>query len=292
MPQRLIRDDMLDSERVLGVPVEARWLFVAVLLSADDVGLFEATAFKLARRADVRREHAEALLQQLADCDLVRLYEVDGKRYGFVPRFHQRLQIKRAKHPLPPVALLKDDDDALKKIKHLAVNPTVESSGPPLSTAGQPPEPEPEPEGKEIGPGSLRSPVPVAGAVAPSAVKVPKVKDDDKPWLQVAERCPHVKLVALYHELLPTLARVSVWDERRQAYSRARWREQAFQEQWPDETAGLRYFAKFFRYVSAKCPHLMGQSPPREGGAVFTADLEWLLRPTNFRKTVEGKYER
>lgn len=151
MPCRLIRDEMLDSERVLGLPVEARWLYVTILLSADDLGLFEATSFKLARRADIKRETGEKLLAMLADSDLVRLYDVEGKRYGFIPRFRQRIQIKRLKHPAPPDALMQDDQDALNKIKHLACKTTVGqqlNNGFPSVAQPSEPEPEPEPEHK------------------------------------------------------------------------------------------------------------------------------------------------
>jgi hypothetical protein len=146
----LIRDDMLESERVLALPVEARWLYVTILLSADDIGLFEATAFKLARRSDIKRETGERLLTMLADSDLVRLYEVNGKRYGFIPRFRQRIQIKNLKHPAPPDALMCDDADALNKIKNLASKTTV---GQPLdnscATVGQPSEAKAKLEAKE-----------------------------------------------------------------------------------------------------------------------------------------------
>jgi hypothetical protein len=138
---------MLDSERVLALPVEARWLYVTILLSADDLGLFEATSFKLARRADIKREAGEKLLTMLADSDLVRLYDVGDKRYGFVPRFRQRIQIKRLKHPPPPDALMQDDQDAINKIKHLTCKTTVgQQLNNRLPSVAQPSEPEPEPE--------------------------------------------------------------------------------------------------------------------------------------------------
>lgn len=153
MPNRMIRDGILESEAVLSLPVEARWLYVTILLSADDVGLFEATPFKLARIADVRRELADRLMTMLADSDLVRLYEVKGKRFGFIPRFGQRLQIKRIKHAAPPDALLSDEPDTLNKIKDLASKTTVDhgcaSAGQRKSTVAQRPEPEPEPEVEE-----------------------------------------------------------------------------------------------------------------------------------------------
>jgi hypothetical protein len=161
MPQRLIRDGLLDSEAVLSVTVEARWLYVTIILSADDLGLFEATPFRLARIADLKREHAEKLVQQLIDVDLIRTYQVGRRQLGFIPKFGQRLQIKRAKHPLPERSLLADDPDALLKVDELLRLSTkekspnnqrhnIKSNGESrFSTVGQPPEPEPEPELRE-----------------------------------------------------------------------------------------------------------------------------------------------
>jgi hypothetical protein len=143
MPNRLLREGLMESERVLSVPVEARWLFVIIVLSADDLGLFEATEFKLARRADVRREHVDKLMQTLLEADLIRLYQVEDKRYGFIPRFRQRIRIKRPKYPLPSEALMSDDQDALSKIKGLGSSPSDAhqlSNG--WATDGQPPEAE------------------------------------------------------------------------------------------------------------------------------------------------------
>jgi hypothetical protein len=71
MPARLIRDGLLDSEAVLSLPIEARWLYVSILLSADDVGLFEAIPFRLARRAGISIDAAESGLGLLASFGLV-----------------------------------------------------------------------------------------------------------------------------------------------------------------------------------------------------------------------------
>ena len=129
MPARLIRDDILESERVQTLPVEARWLFVSVLLTADDVGLLELTPFKMARQSGLDIKMVPALIQLLADVDLIRCYEAGEKRYGFIPRFRQRLQIKRCRHPLPPASLMADDKDAINKINDLASIPTVDYRG-------------------------------------------------------------------------------------------------------------------------------------------------------------------
>jgi hypothetical protein len=136
---------MLESERVHSVPVEARWLFAVVMLLADDVGLFEVNWFKLSRKSGIDQKVCEKLLPLLADADLVRMYQASGKTYGFVPRFGQRLQIKRVRHPIPPAALYADDEDASKKFNDLAAKARLANGGAPLSSAAQRPEPEPEP---------------------------------------------------------------------------------------------------------------------------------------------------
>ena len=106
MAQRLIRDGLLGSERVQGLPVEGRWLFVAMMLMADDLGLLELNSFKVCREANLNDKVVEKLLGMMVDVDLIRVYEKQGKRWAYIPKFGQRLQIKRAKCPLPPMELL------------------------------------------------------------------------------------------------------------------------------------------------------------------------------------------
>jgi hypothetical protein len=146
MAHRLIRDSMLDSDRVQFLPLEGRWLFVTMLLQADDLGLLELNGYLLSRKANMDANVVNSMLTLLADADLIRVYEVSGKRYAFIPRFRQRLQIKRSRHPLPPSSLMSDDTDALNKINNLGSNPRLDNGAPRLSTCVQPPEPEPEPE--------------------------------------------------------------------------------------------------------------------------------------------------
>jgi uncharacterized protein YdaU (DUF1376 family) len=107
--------------------------------------------------------------------------------------------------------------------------------------------------------------------------------------------CPHEKLIALYHELLPTCTKVVEWNAQRQALMRARWREKAKStaKNWgyTTEQQGLACWRKFFGWCAAS-DFLTGNAPGREGGAPFVATLEWLIRPTNFAKVVEGNYHR
>ncbi|HEX7115387.1 MAG TPA: hypothetical protein VF193_09655 [Steroidobacter sp.] len=96
--------------------------------------------------------------------------------------------------------------------------------------------------------------------------------------------CPQEKIIDLYHEILFMCPKVKDWHETRQALLRARWRSHPKRQ-------NLDWWRKFFEYV-AKSKFLTGQTEPRNGSPPFIADLEWLLRPSNFAKVIEGKYER
>lgn len=96
--------------------------------------------------------------------------------------------------------------------------------------------------------------------------------------------CPHEEIIALYHQHLPMLTQVRVWNDRRKALLRARWREDA-------ERQSLDWWEDFFKYV-AGCRFLLGHGPSRDGQAPWQADLEWLVNPSNMTKVIEGKYAR
>lgn len=104
--------------------------------------------------------------------------------------------------------------------------------------------------------------------------------------------CPHAKIREMYHETLPELPRAVTWAENRQELLKTRWREtweRLRQADHPhDEEALLAWWKAFFARVRAS-PFLMGKVVDR-GGKPFFADLEWLVRPTNYAKVLDGKY--
>jgi uncharacterized protein YdaU (DUF1376 family) len=103
--------------------------------------------------------------------------------------------------------------------------------------------------------------------------------------------CDHKAVIKLYHQNLPTMRRVEVWNETRAGYLRQRWREVAAElAQEKDITADdvLNWWAEFFLSVG-KSRFLTGKVNSKDGRA-FVADLEWILKPSNFAKIVEGKY--
>jgi len=97
-----------------------------------------------------------------------------------------------------------------------------------------------------------------------------------KPPRKAMPPCPHDDIIALYHEVLPTLRAVMTWDGMRPKHLRTRWRE-------APERQSLDWWRKFFVYVG-QSDFLMGRVKD------FTADLEWLISPKNFAKVIEAKY--
>ena len=105
--------------------------------------------------------------------------------------------------------------------------------------------------------------------------------------------CDHKAVIGLYHELLPICPRVEVWNEVRSGYLRSRWREVAtdLAKSGPvTKDAILGWWRDFFGHV-ATSPFLTGKVSSKDR-TTFLADLEWLVRPGNFAKIIEGRYHR
>lgn len=106
MPDRMIRDELLTSERYWSATIEAQRLFIHLLLKIDDVARFSGKNYTIRSACfpgqAIEPAKIEKLLAELQDIDLIRLYEVNGERFIFVPRFKQRLRFPKSKYPAPP----------------------------------------------------------------------------------------------------------------------------------------------------------------------------------------------
>jgi hypothetical protein len=103
--------------------------------------------------------------------------------------------------------------------------------------------------------------------------------------------CNHQAVINLYHQHLPTLRKVEVWNTARQGYLRQRWREVAAdisQSRPATHEEILDWWAGFFQHIN-KSKFLTGKVNSKDGRA-FLADLEWIIKPSNFAKIIEGKY--
>lgn len=103
--------------------------------------------------------------------------------------------------------------------------------------------------------------------------------------------CEHKAVIGLYHQHLPTLRKVEVWNTTRHGYLRQRWREVAIELSQGKKIKTddvLIWWSDFFQHIGYS-KFLTGKINGKDGRA-FTADLEWILKPSNFAKIVEGKY--
>jgi uncharacterized protein YdaU (DUF1376 family) len=96
-----------------------------------------------------------------------------------------------------------------------------------------------------------------------------------------ADGCPHAEIVAAYHDILPANPRIRTWSGSRPKNLRARWREDPKRQT-------VDYWCRFFRHVAAS-EFLTGRKVDREGRP-FLPGLDWLVKPDNFAKVIEGRY--
>lgn len=93
--------------------------------------------------------------------------------------------------------------------------------------------------------------------------------------------CPHQTLVNLYHEKLSQLPKVQKLTDARKGQLRSLWQEHP----------SLNWWERYFEYI-AQSDFLCGRADGRNGQPPFVADLEWITKPSNHAKIIEGKYHR
>lgn len=94
-----------------------------------------------------------------------------------------------------------------------------------------------------------------------------------------ADQCPHQEILDAYHKILPSLTRMRTWNGERPKNLRARWREDT-------ERQSIQWWEELFKYIS-KSDFLMGRTEKP-----FTNTLDWIIKPTNFNKIIEGRYHK
>ena len=111
MPDRVVRDELLDSDRFLWLPSDTdRLCYVGLLLRCDDFGNLEGGPRRLFRffasfAQTKTEESAGATIIHLADADLIRRYEADGREFFHIPRFRTHRQYLVRKVPASPWCL-------------------------------------------------------------------------------------------------------------------------------------------------------------------------------------------
>jgi len=102
--------------------------------------------------------------------------------------------------------------------------------------------------------------------------------------------CPHDVIIKMYHNILPELRQIEVWNDTRKSYLKQIWKEILKQHNLKTRQEGIDYFNELFQFVR-QSPFLMGKVDRKEGKP-FQADLEWIIKPTNFVKIIERKYHK
>lgn len=96
--------------------------------------------------------------------------------------------------------------------------------------------------------------------------------------------CPCEQIVEAYSAILPGLLPVQrLTDARRKALA-ARWREDKTRQ-------SLAWWNDYFERVRGS-DFLMGRCAPTQGrSSAWQADFDWLIKPANLQKVIEGKYD-
>jgi len=282
MPNRVIRESIMDSPRFGAATPDAQFLYMQLLLLADDFGLVPINPYFLRKRttavAKASDEHILAHLSNLADHDLIRVYTVPGHagQFAVIPRFGNYPRAIKAKWPLPPKSLMMDIKELARfctaDAVHLRADTLVTETVTVTVTE------KPQHTGEN----------PLSEGLGTLVLERPEAKTKPKPARAIA--CPHGKIVALWAELMPELPQVRIVSREMEANLRARWRDRAAAHAWTSEEQGLAYFRKFLTFCR-RSAFLMGQVPPAPGRAApFAMTLSWAVAPTNFANIINRKY--
>ena len=128
--------------------------------------------------------------------------------------------------------------------------------------------------------------------VSKDTVRPPTGEPDEKKAKKLPG-CDHKGILALYHETLPNLPAVEIWNDTRAGYLRQRWREVALdlsKDGAVTHADMLAWWRKFFEHIGSS-KFLTGKKQQKDKPS-FLADLEWVIKPMNFTKIIEGKYHR
>ena len=108
-------------------------------------------------------------------------------------------------------------------------------------------------------------------------IEVDKEKVSKDTFVPV-QKCPHNDIINTYHNVLPEMTKVKVWDDTAKKWLRTRWKEDK-------ERQDLSWWGNFFAFVR-ESPFLMGNKID------FQADLRWMVRSQNFTKIINGTYHK
>jgi hypothetical protein len=266
---RTIKPEFWSDEHVVELTAFARLLFIGLWNFVDDFGRVAFSPIRLKLQIFPADDlDVLALFAELEGGGLVTVYTLEGQRILQVDGFRKHQKIDKrlpSRFPAPPGS----DDFHQFSPNHsdsLQHPPSIRDSlqFPPNHSCGKD-------QGKDQG---MDQGMEVKASVASET--------GDARAASKSSDCPHQKIIALYHEILPMCPRIREWTAARAAQLRARWNEDPTRQ-------NLDYWRRYFEYVKS-CPFLVGVQPDPKRRPFF-ADLEWLTKAVNFTKVREAKYE-
>lgn len=259
---RTIKPEFPQSESMGRVSRDARLLFMMLWTICDDHGRARAHSRMLASLLfpydDDAGEGVPIWLDELEKEGCIKVYEVEGSTYLQIVKWSKHQKIDKPSKPQFPAPSEGTREDYRDSREHSSEEGTKEGRG----------------RDKD------KSPI---GDSSPAAEK-PAAEDftltdplDGEAGQSGTPPCPVQRIIASYHRHLPELPSVRAFPDSAKKMLVTRWREEP-------ERQTLEWWDGFFAYV-AGCPFLVGARTD------FTADLIWLVRPSNFAKVVNGNYE-
>lgn len=217
-------------------------------------------------------ENMDSLLDELARCNFILRYAVEGKRYIQIVNFekHQYPHIKEAPSTIPAP----DKNCACPVQKRLNPESLILNPESPIPLTEEKISVATQPHS------SAKAEEPVDNLEL-TGERIGKVNG-------TVPNCPFSTIAEAYHAELPELPSIVVLSPHRKRTLQARWREVCAAEHFNAEQ-GVLFFRDFFKRIK-QSNFLLGKAPPKPGGRPFKADFDWILNPQNFVKIVEGKY--
>lgn len=124
MPNRILREGLLESEAIDLLDAEAERFFVRLMLRADDFGRYHANPAMLANmlfplRRDIEPKMVENWLNQCQRAKLLRVYQVDGRCCLEIAKFGGKPRALQSKFPQPPAVCeqMRADDSGCEQMR-------------------------------------------------------------------------------------------------------------------------------------------------------------------------------
>ena len=158
MPNRIIKETICYSDDIDRLSAFAETVFYRLLVRVDDYGRIDARpsflkSMLFVTKTGVSEKNVSEAVAQMASLGLVRLYEVDGKPFLCLPKWHlhQRIRDSKAKYPEPPQEA-NDFEDSRQLAANRGESPPESNPNPNSSNSrrvrareGSPEESEPDP---------------------------------------------------------------------------------------------------------------------------------------------------